>query len=75
MTFAMGARQLVVQEALEIYIFVRKNVVLKFSCTHDLVLWVIGLQIDTADEHGRIGGRSRDNDLLSTAFQVSRGPT
>lgn len=36
----------------------------------DLVLGLVGLEVDTADEHGGIGGRSRDDDLLGTTLQV-----
>jgi len=36
----------------------------------DLVLGIIGVQVDAADEHGRICGRCRDDDLLGTALQM-----
>lgn len=39
----------------------------------DLVLGLVGLKVDTADEHGGVGRGGRDDDLLGTALQVSRG--
>lgn len=41
------------------------------SVRDDLVFGLVGIQVDTADEHGSIGRRSRDDDLLGTADQVS----
>lgn len=38
----------------------------------NVILWVISIKVDTADEHGCIGGWRRDDDLFSTTFQVGR---
>lgn len=75
MTFASGARQLVVQDAFEIY-NARWNVALKkrWMCAYDGVLGLVRLQVDTTHEHGRIGRGSRDDDLLRATLQVLRGP-
>lgn len=40
----------------------------------DSVFGVICLEVDTANEHGRICGRRRDDDLLCAAFQVGSSP-
>jgi hypothetical protein len=40
--------------------------------TYDTVLGVVRVEVDTANVHGCISGRSRDNDLLGTTLQVSR---
>ena len=56
MILARGARQLVVQEALEM-----------------TRVGLVGLVVDTHDEHRSIGGRSRDDDLLGATLQVSIG--
>lgn len=39
----------------------------------DSVLGVVGVKVDTADEHGSVGGRSRDDDLLGSTLKVGRG--
>lgn len=39
----------------------------------DLHAGVVGVQVDTNDEHGGISAGSGDDDLLGTAFQMSRG--
>lgn len=76
MTLARGAKQLVVQEALEICRkpLVYRIVVLVNHWTYDSVLGIISIEVNTADEHGSIGGRSGDDDLLGTTLQVSGGP-
>lgn len=40
---------------------------------HNLHVGAVGIQIDTAHEHGGIGRWSRDDDLLGTTLQVSGG--
>lgn len=40
---------------------------------HDLHVGAVGIQVDTAHEHGGIGRWSRDDDLLGTTLQVSGG--
>jgi hypothetical protein len=40
---------------------------------HDGVLGVVRLKVDTTDEHGGVGRRSGDDDLLGSTLQVSRG--
>jgi hypothetical protein len=40
--------------------------------THDGVFRVIGVEVNTANEHGCIGRWSGDNDFLGTTLQVSR---
>ena len=41
-------------------------------CVGDnLHLWLVLLEVDSADEHGGIGGRSRDDDVLGTSLDVS----
>lgn len=42
--------------------------------TYDSVLGVVSIEVDTADEHGSVRRRGRDNDLLRTTLQVGRGP-
>ncbi len=42
--------------------------------TYHFVLGVIRIEVHTTHVHRRIGRRRRDNDLLSTALQVSGGP-
>ena len=42
--------------------------------TYDLVLGVIVVEVNTADEHGSISGRGGDDNLLGAALQVGRGP-
>ena len=37
----------------------------------DSVLGIVGLQVDTTNEHRGISGRSGDDDLLGTTLQVS----
>ena len=44
------------------------------SVTYDLVLGVIFVEVNTADEHGSIGGGGGDDDLLGTTLQVGRSP-
>lgn len=39
----------------------------------DLVLGLVSLEVDTADKHGGVGRRSRDDDLLGTTLEVERG--
>lgn len=39
----------------------------------DLHAGVVGVQVDTDDEHGGISAGSGDDDLLGSALQVSRG--
>jgi hypothetical protein len=39
----------------------------------DVLLRVVLVQVDTAYEHGSIGGRSRDDNLLGTTLQVKAG--
>ena len=43
------------------------------SVGDNLVLGLVRLEVDTANEHGGIGGRSRDDDLLGTTLQVGVG--
>lgn len=43
------------------------------AITYDSILGVVGIEINTADEHWSICRRSRDDDLLSATFQVCRG--
>jgi len=43
------------------------------SVGNDGVLRVVGIQVDTANEHWGIGRRSGDDDLLGTALQMGRG--
>lgn len=80
MTFAKGARQLVVQDALET-VKGRQGITLSArvsltDCTlmrgslTDVVLGVVLVEVDTADVHGCIGRGSRDDDLLGTTLQV-----
>lgn len=38
--------------------------------THDGVFRVVFIEVDTAYEHGCIGGRCRDNDLFGTTLQM-----
>jgi len=40
------------------------------SVRHNIVLGLVSIQVDTADEHGGISRRSRDDDLLGTTLQV-----
>ena len=40
----------------------------------DGVFGVICVKVDTANEHGCICGRCRDDNLLCTTFQVSTSP-
>ena len=42
--------------------------------TYDGVLGVVRVKVNAADEHGGIGRRSGDDDLLGTTLQVGRGP-
>ena len=71
---------MVVQEAFDIYEFrvgVEESSGLWLDAkrtTYDLVLGVVGVEVNTADEHGRIGRGSGDDDLLGTALEVSRRP-
>ena len=37
---------------------------------NDLVLGIVGIEIDTDDEHRCVSRRRGDNDLLSATFQV-----
>lgn len=39
----------------------------------DVLLWVILVEVDTADVHGCVGGWGRDDDLLGTTLQVEAG--
>ena len=39
----------------------------------NVVLGLVGIQVDSADEHGGIGRGGRDDDLLGTALQVEGG--
>jgi len=39
----------------------------------DLVLGLVGVQVDSADKHGGVGRGGRDDDLLGTALQVEGG--
>ena len=70
-----------VQEALEIYEFrvgVEESSGLWLGAkrtTYDLILGIVRLEIDTADEHRGIRGRSSNDDLLRAALQVGRGPS
>ena len=52
----------------------RLNEIGQTGTTYDLVLGVIRVKVNTADEHGSIGGGSGDDDLLGTTLQVGRGP-
>jgi hypothetical protein len=59
MTLAIGARQLVVQDALEILLTSEVDVrVNRETVTHNSVLGIIFVQVDTTYVHGGIGGRS-----------------
>ena len=44
------------------------------SVGDDGVLGIVRLQVDTANEHWGISGRSGDDDLLGAALQVSASP-
>lgn len=39
----------------------------------NVVLGVVGLEVDTADEHRSVGRRSRDDDLLGSTLKVGGG--
>lgn len=43
------------------------------SVGEDVDVGLVGVVVDTHDEHGGIGGGGRDDDLLGTTLQVSRG--
>ena len=45
------------------------------SVGDDGVLGVVSIQVDAANEHWGISGRSGDDDLFGAALQVGRGPT
>lgn len=38
------------------------------------VFRIVRVQVDAANEHWGIGGRSRDDDLLGTTLQMGRSP-
>ena len=44
------------------------------SVGDDSVLGVVCIQVDTANEHWGISGRSGDYDLLGATLQMGRGP-
>ncbi len=75
MTLAKGARQLVVQDALEIWNKI-KSCMMSHSHgnTYDGVFGIIRVEVNTAYEHGCISRGCGDNDLLGAALQVSRSP-
>ena len=50
----------------------RLNEIDQMGTTYDLVLGVIRVKVNTADEHRSIGGGSGDDDFLGTSLQVSR---
>ena len=43
------------------------------SVRDDVVLGLVSLEVDSADEHGGVGRGGRDDDLLGTSLQVGRG--
>lgn len=76
MTLARVAKQLVVQEAFEIYHDENQPVIQKQRCnaTYNCVLGIVLVKVNTADIHRRIGRRSGDNDFFGAPLQVSRSP-
>ena len=40
--------------------------------THDIVLGVVRVEVNTADEHWSVSGRCGDDDLFGTTLQMSR---
>jgi hypothetical protein len=45
------------------------------SVGDDGVFRIIFIQVDSTNEHGGVGRRSRDDDLLGTTLQMGRSPT
>jgi len=71
---------LVVQEAFEIYAAENQQLEGRSyheanrKMTYDVDAGVVLVQVDANHEHGGVGRRSRNDNFLGTALQVSAGP-